>query len=114
MTTDVLDAADIKKRGNAMIGEKVHTLMWREGRKQNELANVLRVDQGSVSKRLRGKTDWTAIDLIATAHWLDVPVEDLLPEVVPPDDDDPSAVVAEGPGGAPTRARTWDLRIKSP
>lgn len=104
-----MEAPDPKRQGNAWIGEKVHTLMWRSGRTQVQLAAVLNVDQGSVSNRLRGKTVWSAVELAAVAAWLDVPITDLMPEVEldPPDPSD-------GVAGAPTRARTWDLRIKSP
>ncbi len=105
-----MEAPDPKKQGNALIGERVHTLMWRAGRTQKQLAAVLNVDQGSVSNRLRGKTVWSAVDLAAVAAWLEVPITDLLPEVElePPDPND------GGKASAPTRARTWDLRIKSP
>lgn len=83
--------------------------MWRNSLTQKQLAAVLNVDQGSVSNRLRGKTVWSAVELAAVAAWLDVPIADLVPEVEidPPDPND-------GVAGAPTRARTWDLRIKSP
>lgn len=69
-----------KRVGNAYIGERVHTLMWRTGRSQRQLAEILNVDQGSVSNRLRGKTQWSALELLAVATWLDVPVTDLLPD----------------------------------
>ena len=110
MTASVTDGPDPKRRGNAWIGERVHTLMWRSGRTQTQLASVLGVDQGSVSNRLRGKTAWTVVDLLAVAAWLDVPVTELMPavELGPPEPDD------SGKGSAPTRARTWDLRIIRP
>ena len=107
----VVDEVDPKKRATSLIGEKVHTLMWRAGRTQKQLAAVLQVGQASVSDRLRGKTEWSAIDIAVTAAWLGVEPAELIPDVeLLPDgggDDD-------GPAGAPTRARTWDLRIKSP
>ncbi len=111
MSIELAGEVDPKKQGNAVIGERVHTLMWRTGRTQKQLAGVLNVDQGSVSNRLRGKTAWTVVDLLAVAAWLDVPVTDLMPEVeLLPDGGDDDG----GAAGAPTRARTWDLRIKSP
>ncbi|WP_131827585.1 helix-turn-helix domain-containing protein, partial [Mycolicibacterium fortuitum] len=111
MTIELVDEVDPKKMGNTVIGERVHTLMWRHGRTQKQLAAVLNVDQGSVSNRLKGKTAWTVVDLLATAAWLDVPVTDLMPEVelLPPGDGDDG-----GAAGAPSRARTYDLRIISP
>ena len=39
------DGPDPKRRGNAWIGERVHTLMWRSGRTQTQLASVLGVDE---------------------------------------------------------------------
>lgn len=105
---------DPKRQSNALIGERVHTIMWRTGRTQTQLAAVLRVDQGSVSNRLRGKTTWSAFEVAAVAAWLQVPVTDLIPamEVSPPD---PHWGEWGGdPDGAPSRTRSWDLRISIP
>lgn len=108
-------AQDPKKLGNALIGERVHTLMWRKKRTQAELAAVLNVDQGSISNRLRGKTTWSAFEVSAVAAWLDVPVEELMPEVeVEPPDPSEGGWGGDPEDGAPTRARTWDLRIIRP
>lgn len=111
MTIVLNDEAGPKERVTAMIGERVHTLMWRAGRTQKQLAAILNVTQGSVSNRLRGKTEWSAIDIAVTAAWLGVTPESLMPtvELLPDDGGDDG-----GAAGAPTRARTWDLRIKSP
>lgn len=111
MTVETGRLVDLKRRSNALIGERVHQHMWREGRTQKQLASLLGVDQGSVSKRLRGKTDWTAPEVAVAAAWLGVAIADLVPDVVFPDDGDDGGAAA---AGAPTRARTWDLRIKSP
>ena len=109
MTVELIDEVDPKKRVTTLVGERVHALMWSGRRTQKQLAAILGIDQSAVSARLRGKTEWSVVDLIVTAEWLGVPPADLLPNVeVSPGDDDPGAV------GAPTRARTWDLRIKSP
>ncbi len=111
MTTAIADEVDPRKRVNIIIGKQVHTLMWDARRTQKQLAAILNVDQGSVSNRLRGKTEWSAWEVAVTAEWLGVAPADLMPAVeLSPDgggDDDATA-------GAPTRARTWDLRIKSP
>ncbi|UXA09699.1 helix-turn-helix domain-containing protein (plasmid) [Mycobacterium sp. SMC-2] len=109
MSITVTTEVDPKKRATSLIGERVHTLMWRAGRTQKQLAAILEVGQGSVSDRLRGKTEWSAIDIAVTAAWLGVRPEDLMPEVelFPGDGDD------GGAAGAPTRTRTWDLRINS-
>jgi transcriptional regulator with XRE-family HTH domain len=63
---------------DAVIGERIHTLMWRNHRRQEDLADLLGVDQGSVSRRMRGKRAWGAVDVVVTAQWLDVPVAELL------------------------------------
>ena len=111
MSIDVVGPLDPKKQGNAVIGERVHTLMWRGGRTQTQLAAVLNVDQGSISNRLKGKTNWTVVDLLAVAAWLNVPITDLMPEVeLLPDDGDDGG----GASGAPSRTRTYDLRIIRP
>jgi transcriptional regulator with XRE-family HTH domain len=110
MSNAVTNEPDPKRRATSLIGERVHTLMWRNGRTQKQLAAVLQVGQGSVSDRLRGKTEWSAIDVAVTAAWLGVEPENLMPDVeLLPDDGDDG-----GGASAPTRARTWDLRIKSP
>ncbi|QFG10055.1 immunity repressor [Mycobacterium phage IdentityCrisis] len=110
MARAVTDEVDVVARATAAIGERVHTLMWRSGRTQKQLAAVLNVNQGSISNRLRGKTEWSAIDIAVTAAWLGVEPAELMPEVeLLPDDGGDG-----GAAGAPTRARTWDLRIKSP
>lgn len=106
---------DPKKLSNTLIGEQVHTLMWRSGRTQAQLAKLLGVDQGSVSRRLHGRREWSATEIAVTAAWLGVRPENLLPEVeVHGDDDDPNDCGIGVANGAPTRTRTWDLRIKSP
>ena len=109
MSVMVSGAADPKKRATGEIGERVHTLMWRSGRTQKQLAALLQIGQASVSDRLRGKTEWSAIDVAVTAAWLGVAPEDLMPDVeLLPDDDGDGGPAA---GGAPART-TWDLRIK--
>lgn len=89
-------------------------LMWPRNRTQRELSGVLGVDQGSVSNRLRGKTTWTVWDLLAVAAWLDVPITELMPEIELSPGDGPDDGNDDGPEGAPTRTRTWDLRIIRP
>lgn len=81
MTSTPNEVPDPVKQGNALIGERVHTLMWRAGRTQKQLAEILNVDQGSISNRLHGKTNWSAVDVSVVAQWLGVPVTDIMPEV---------------------------------
>lgn len=109
-------AQDPKKLGNALIGERVHTLMWREKRTQAELAAVLNVDQGSISNRLRGKTTWSAFEVAAVAAWLGVSVEELMPEVEvePPDPNEGGWGGDPDEDGAPRRSPIVGLRIIRP
>ena len=112
MTTGIsADVDDPAKRSNRLIGAEVHRLMWDSKRTQKQLAALLGIDQGSVSKRLRGHIEWAAWEVAVTAAWLGVQPADLIPPIdLHPDDGGDDG----GAGGAPTRARTWDLRIKSP
>ena len=93
MTASIDDARDPKRLANSLIGERVHTLMWRRGHTQRQLAAILGVDQGSISNRLHGKTTWSAIEVVAVATWLDEPVTDLLAGLPGGPGPDP------GPGG---------------
>ena len=68
--------------------------MWRQKRSQKALGELLGVDQGSISKRLRGKTLWSASEVLAVAAWFDVPVTELLPEMEYTDPQGP-----DGPDG---------------
>jgi transcriptional regulator with XRE-family HTH domain len=116
MTISLAQEYDPKRVANVLIGERIHTLMWRGGRTQRELAAILNVDQGSVSKRLRGNTNWSAVEVSAVAAWLGVDVAEILPEMEVCDPPDPSNGGAGGGDpndGAPSRARTYDLRISS-
>jgi transcriptional regulator with XRE-family HTH domain len=101
MTSATNQGSDPAKEGNALIGERVHTLMWKQKRTQKELGAILNVDQGSISNRLRGKTNWTAVEVAAVAQWLQVPISDLMPEVelrppVPPPTPPPGPQVGRG------------------
>jgi len=105
--------AALRHRSNVLIGEHIHTLMWRSGKTQSQLAALLGVDQGSVSRRLRGKREWSGYEIAVTAAWLGVASSELMPEIeITPDDD--GGDDDGGAAGAPTRARTWDLRITRP
>jgi transcriptional regulator with XRE-family HTH domain len=55
--------------------------MWRRGYTQKQLAAILNVDQGSISNRLHGKTNWTAVEVSVVANWLGVPLTDIMPAV---------------------------------
>lgn len=99
MMTDMSTPVDERNPqviANTIIGERVHTHMWRSGRTQKQLSALLGVTQGAVSNRLRGKTMWSASEILAVAAWIDVPVTDLMPEmeiVGPNGPDDPGGAV---------------------
>lgn len=102
--------ADPKKRTTTVIGERIHTLMWRSGRTQTQLARILKIDQGAVSNRLRGKTQWDAWEVAVTAAWLGVQVNDLIPEM---ELDPPTANPNIGGDDAPDSG-SWEVRINRP
>ena len=94
------------------LGEAIHQVLWRRKIRQTEFARtVLGITQSAFSRKLRGERPFFAGELALIAAALDLPVVDLLPgvEVGPGDGSDDG-----GAAGAPTRARTWDLRITRP
>lgn len=63
---------------DALIGRRVHTAMWDAHVTQTDLARALGVDQGSISRRLRGRIAWKVADIHTAARLCGVTVEDLL------------------------------------
>lgn len=61
------------------VGERIHTVMWRERVSQADLASVIGVSQSTLSKKLRGKVPITVGELVAIAEALGVEPGDLLP-----------------------------------
>jgi transcriptional regulator with XRE-family HTH domain len=59
----------------ATIGANVRAEMARAGVSQAAMARILNLSQSPVSMRLRGATPFTAHELAAIAHYLDVPVD---------------------------------------
>jgi transcriptional regulator with XRE-family HTH domain len=62
---------------NRIAGE-VRAAMARSQKTQRDLAEVLGIDQPSVSLRLRGERSFRAEELAVVAEWLGVPAADLL------------------------------------
>jgi transcriptional regulator with XRE-family HTH domain len=62
-----------------LIGARVHSAMWRARVTQKQLAAALDVDQGSVSRRLRGRTAWKVSDVVAAARLCGVDMSELMP-----------------------------------
>ncbi len=81
------------------------------GLSANKAAKIVGVTQSWISRHLTGETEWKANEVDQVCEPLGIDGDFILTGIkaLPsgaPDD--------EGPAGAPTRARTWDLRIKSP
>lgn len=116
MTTDVSPEVPANQRTyDEQLGEAVHQVLWRRRIKQGDFAEqVLGITQSALSNKLRGKRPFFAGELSIIAAHLDMSVADLMPpiEIEPPDP--PPARGAKGGTGAPTRTRTWDLRITWP
>ena len=95
------------------LGEAVHQVLWRRKIRQTEFAKgVLGITQSAFSRKLRGERPFFAVELSMIAAALGVSVTELMPEFeIRPDGGDDGGQSA---GGAPSRTRTYDLRIKSP
>ena len=61
------------------IAAEVRAEMGRQFKSQTDLAELLGVDQGSASLRLRGTRSFRSEELVAIADWLGVPVAQFLP-----------------------------------
>ena len=92
---------------NALVGELVHQFMWRQKRSQTDVAAALGIAQSTLSRKLRGERPWEIGELYKLAEILEISIMDLIPnEQNPRPGDDP-----DGGSSAPSRARTYDLRI---
>ncbi|MGV0627168.1 helix-turn-helix domain-containing protein, partial [Mycolicibacter minnesotensis] len=108
MTTLVDAAADEHRTFDERLGEAVHQALWRRRIKQTEFApQVLGITQSALSSKLRGRRPFFAGEISLICAALGIAVDELLPkvEVNPPGDDD------GGGASAPSRTRTYDLRI---
>jgi len=59
---------------DAVIGERLHTWMWRNRISQVDLAARLGISQPSIGRKLRGESAWSAGELARAAATLGVPV----------------------------------------
>ena len=59
---------------DALIGERVHRLMWRNHVTQTALGPIMGVGQSAVSAKLRGRRGWSADDLVIVARHFGVSV----------------------------------------
>lgn len=67
---------------NEAIGANVRAEMSRHGVTQAAVAERTGLPQSAVSRRLQGRTPWTAAELSQVADLLGVPVGTLYPEAV--------------------------------
>lgn len=61
------------------VATEVRAEMGRQFKSQSDLAELLEIDQGSASLRLRGLRSFRTEELVAIAEWLGVPVAQFLP-----------------------------------
>lgn len=110
MTVDASAEPTALQTFDERLGEAIHQVLWRRKIRQTEFARAaLGITQSAFSRKLRGERPFFAGELALIAAALDLAVTDLMPSVaIGPDDGDD-----DGGAGAPTRARTWDLRIIS-
>lgn len=66
-----------------LIGERIHSLMWKHRLTQVTLAPALGITQSTLSKKLRGTVPWTAAEVHAAADRLDVGIGDLMEAGLP-------------------------------
>lgn len=59
---------------DALIGERVHQLMWRNHVTQTAVGSILGVGQSAVSAKLRGRRGWSAEDLVLVSRHFGIPV----------------------------------------
>ena len=64
-----------------MVGERLHLQMWQRKIPQARLANRLGVTQGTLSRKLHGKSPWSLEELYDAAAALGCDVTDLLPHL---------------------------------
>jgi transcriptional regulator with XRE-family HTH domain len=74
---------------DALIGERIHQIMWRQRMTQGQLAARLGLTQTGVSRKIRGERPWFARELLEVAKALNTQVSALLPS---PGDFDPPVV----------------------
>lgn len=94
-TEDIAGADTDTEAMDAQIGFRVHTLIWRQRRKQVEIARQLGITSSVLSKKLRGDSGWSAAQLVVTAQALGVSVGSLFGEstIAGPDGPDDGAAL---------------------
>lgn len=60
------------------IGERVHLWLRRKSFMQRDLADTLNLTPAAVSHKIAGRSAWSALDLVKTAAFLDLPISELM------------------------------------
>lgn len=68
------DTQEVGQSTDALIGERVHQLMWRSRLSQVAFAGAIGVTQSAISKKLRGERPWFAEELVSAASVLGVSI----------------------------------------
>ncbi len=66
--------------GDALVGRRVHMLMWDQKVTQVQLGGRIGMDQSSLGKRLRGERGWTVDQLLTMARVFNTTVSYLVGE----------------------------------
>lgn len=66
---------------NELVGELIHTAMWKKKLTQTDVAERLGINQSTLSRKIRGYRPIEIGELARIAAVLDVPIGDLVPNV---------------------------------
>lgn len=81
----------IEESLDALVGRRVHMIMWDRRISQTALGKQVGIDQSALGKRLRGERGWSLDDLRLVAHALGTTMGYLLGEGDEPPVNGPSA-----------------------
>ena len=115
MTTMDLGTRTDSLTADRAIGTTVNQYLFVRDIQAQELAQVLGLTKSSVSRKLRGTVGWSATELLLTAGFLGLQVQDLMPSWQPGDGEGAGTWVPAPfvPGRAASENRTPDLFITS-
>ena len=115
MTTMDLGTRTDSLTADRAIGTTVNQYLFVRDIQAQELAQVLGLTKSSVSRKLRGTVGWSATELLLTAGFLGLQVQDLMPSWRAGDGEGAGTWVPAPfvPGRAASENRTPDLFITS-
>ena len=80
--TNVASIHDAEPRPiNIRVGANVRIIMQLRGKSQADLAGLIHTTQSSMSRRIKGSTDWAPDEMQKVAQYLNVPVGRLFSEL---------------------------------